>query len=380
MNLADLREQRSHILADADVLMQSPTAESRTAFDAKMAEVDGIDADIKRLERIASEPTTRTNRPNPTATEDRSACEKRAFREYITKGFLAPENRDFLTINANGSALIPQAFYPELISAQKIWGGLINVVNQVKTDTGAPMKVALVNDTATIMTSNTEGTAQNGTDPITSSILVNTEELRAGAVKVSLDELNDSAFDLDAWFRTSFGKIYYRSLNYYMTHGSSSAIQSVVSGYASNEITTGSAGIIKYADILALYASLEPAYIPNATFVMNSNTKAALMGITDTLGRPLLDPNANSAGFQTLFGCPVVINQELPNIASTKVSIQFGDYNAGYMLRTVNPGLAVIRLNERFMDTLEVGFVGYARAGGAVTNAGIAPIINLVTQ
>lgn len=378
MNLADLREQRSRIIADADALMQSPTAETRTAFDAKMSEVDGIDADIKRLERIAAEPSTRSNRPAPVNTEDRAAQEKIAFRNFLTGKPV--ETRDLLTINAAGAALIPQGFYPEIIRAKKDWGGITNLVKNINTDTGNPMKMALVNDTNFFMNTNTEGQALYQDVPVASNLTLSTEELRSGAFKVSLDELQDSAWDLDAFIRDVIGKSYYRTLNQLVTVGSGHQIASVVTGYAANEVTTAAAGTVTYADLLALYGALESAYVENASFVMNNATRTALMGLVDGFGRPLFDVSVTTGPFSTIFGRPVVINNAMPTVASGNVAVQFGDFASGYILRTVNPGLSVIRLNERFMDQLEVGFVGYARAGGIVTNAGIAPIVNLAVK
>jgi hypothetical protein len=42
--------------------------------------------------------------------------------------------------------------------------------------------------------------------------------------------------------------------------------------------------------------------------------------------------------------------------------------------------MSFVRLNERYMDTLEVGFVAYTRVGGASTDAGTHPILKLVTH
>jgi hypothetical protein len=39
----------------------------------------------------------------------------------------------------------------------------------------------------------------------------------------------------------------------------------------------------------------------------------------------------------------------------------------------------MLRLDERFADELMVGFIGYARLGGASTDAGTHPIRTLVT-
>ena len=57
-------------------------------------------------------------------------------------------------------------------------------------------------------------------------------------------------------------------------------------------------------------------------------------------------------------------------------AVLFGDFQQGYMLRT-DGDFEIVRLNERFMDQLEVGFLGYARIGGISMDAGTHPIIKL---
>jgi HK97 family phage major capsid protein len=381
MNIADLREKRNRVLVDANTLMQAETvtAEIRTQFDIAMTEVDTIDGDIKRLERSApAEAAQRTTRPAPGAAEDNKAEVRSNFLNYMRTGKI--ENRDLLTINAAGAATIPQAFYPEIIAAQKAWGGIVNVVKNFNSDSGAPMKISLANDTANMLAPVTEGTASSEVDPTITSVISSTDELRTGIVKVSLSELNDSAFDLDGFVRNNFGKQYWRGLSSLITNGDSANFASIITGYASGEVTSKTAATLAYADIVAAYAALDPAYIDTATWVMNASTRAALLGIVDTLGRPIFVPSPSADAFGTLLGRPVVLNQAMANVATGNVALQFGSFQDGYLLRSVNPGLAIIRLNERFLDSLEVGFIGYARAGGVVTNPGIAPIVNVVVR
>jgi HK97 family phage major capsid protein len=113
---------------------------------------------------------------------------------------------------------------------------------------------------------------------------------------------------------------------------------------------------------------------------MNANTRGLLLAVTDSLGRPLYVPAPTANQFDTILGRKVVLNQYMDNATTGKVAVQFGDFKQGYLLREVKPGLAIVRLNERFMDTLEVGFLGYCRAGGLVTDAGTHPIMNLLQK
>jgi HK97 family phage major capsid protein len=92
----------------------------------------------------------------------------------------------------------------------------------------------------------------------------------------------------------------------------------------------------------------------------------------------------NSGTLDQILGRPVVLNQALPsagNNVSTTASVTgilYGDFNQGYLLRT-DGDLVIRRLDERFADTLETGFIAYARVGGASTDAGTHPIRTLVT-
>ena len=48
-------------------------------------------------------------------------------------------------------------------------------------------------------------------------------------------------------------------------------------------------------------------------------------------------------------------------------SVLYGDFYAGYVVRLVR-GFEMIRLDERYADYAQVGFVGFARADGEVVN------------
>lgn len=100
------------------------------------------------------------------------------------------------------------------------------------------------------------------------------------------------------------------------------------------------------------------------------------MGTTDTTSRPLFIPSPNSGAFDTLLGRPVILNQYQPNIAAGNKALMLGDFKSGFTLRTVGD-LSIVLMNERYLDTGEIGFIGFARVGGFATDAGTHPIITL---
>lgn len=382
MNIVDLQEKRNRIMAEATAIVQGAevTAEQRAKVNAMLADVDTLEADIAVAERLAAFEEQRSAasaqaRPNPNGSvEDRSRDEREAFRQYIKTG----EVRSILTTGATGAAIIPQAFAPEIVSAQKAWGGLYNAVKIWETDNGAPMKTSLVNATGDLMSVGTEGTAPTEVDPTATSITISTDDVE-GLVTVSLDELQDSAFDLESFLRDSLGAAYFRAISKAIATGTTS-VGSIVAGYAAGKVTSAAASVISYADLISVYGSLDPAYETGASWVMNSATRANLMGVVDDLGRPLFIPSPNAGAFDTLLGRPIVISQYHDSVADTKTPIQFGDLKQAYKLRVVKPGLSVIRIAGDFAHPGMVGFYARARVGGAATNAGIAPLVNLYVK
>lgn len=81
-------------------------------------------------------------------------------------------------------------------------------------------------------------------------------------------------------------------------------------------------------------------------------------------------------------GYDIVLDQAVANatnagsLVANAVPILFGDLQKSYMLRTDGQP-SILRLNERYADTLEVGFYLYSRIGGISLNAGVAPITSL---
>ena len=397
MTVLELKDKRNKLMTDAAKLIQQPTVttEHRSQFDAMIVDVDLIESDITRLERTAKfdseqRAAGRPPRSQPGADargiDDTGQLEKRAFTEFIRYGQASPEHRSYLraaietrdlgTITTGsvtgGGQLVPQAFYSNLIEAQKSWGVITTIVNTKKTDTGAPMKIAFANDTGNQLSVLGETAAVPEVDPALSGIISSTDKCTTGVIKVSIEELQDSAFDLDSWIRDSFGKRYWRGVSSMLTNGSSTGNVQPITPGRSVTLSAGSTTSLAYTDLVNIYSALDPAYVATATWSVNSATRGVLMNVKDDYGRPLLT-SAVDGGLDYILGRPVVINQFQPNCAaSVHGAILFGDFKQAYTFRSVGD-LQIMRLNERYIDQGEVGFLGFARIGGFNTDAGTHP-------
>lgn len=384
-NLSDTRELRNKALADAQALTLAGdlTAETRTKFDALIAEADAHGEDIKRLERseqIASEQRSRqANRPNPDATEDRAQQVKASFRSYLRTGQI--ESRD-LTV-ANQGILIPQLFDPTIISAKKSYGEVYDLVNIMKTDHGEPIKMVLDNDTANGLVSLTVGTDAAEVDPPTSSIMSQVGNYTTGLIKVDNGLLGDAGFDVEEWIRTKFAARFFRGASSLIVNGDNANVASLTAGYAASGFTSAVTNKLGYADFVAAIAALDPAYQADAVFAMSNATLGAVLSIVDGNQRPifLADYGSGSQGFVgRILGYPVKLVTQLPPVATGNTPVLFGSFKEGYTFRQQGQGLGILRLNERYAAGYETGFVGFARVGGVVTDAGTHPILGITIK
>jgi HK97 family phage major capsid protein len=385
VSLQDLKFQRNKLLTDMQALATKGfTSESRAQFDQMNKDVAAIEEDITRAEFIEARSAeqrqfTRSARPGQmnggliggadmSDPEQRSKASKAAFLQFARGGArnLNSEQRDLLSTTTNGESLIPQAFNAELIAALKYYGPIATLVRQRVTDNNAaPIKVSLANDTAnSLVLLGTEGTTvPPETDPAFQSAILGADTLSAGLIKVSFQELEDSYFDLDSWIREAFGIRYARGLERAVTlgiDGNGVTLPNMVTGGLAGSAVVGDttatvADGIGWDDLTTAYGALDPAYTTEkAVWQMNSNTRGFLVGLKDGFGRPFFQPDPSmDSPFSRLMGYRVVLNQSLPNMGANATPILFGDPSAAFLLRTDGQP-KVLRLDERFADTLEV--------------------------
>jgi HK97 family phage major capsid protein len=389
MTIKDLKDNRNKLLTQAQaILLDTPDAEKRTSAMKMLADADALETDVTALESIAKRELEERSRTAPvraaigetavTTDAEKGKAEKRAFETYIKTGHIdrshLVETRDITT--TTGAYMVPQQFDDVLHTAMLNYGTVLNDITQKKSDTGAPMKYATVDDVTTFLTVVGEDSTVSEVDPATmTGAIISTDFMTTSAVLVTFAQLQDSAFSVDEFIGQIFARRYYAGLSKMVTNGNSSNIGSLkTSAYVGH--TTASATAISWSDVAATFSALDIAYSPTAIWSMNQTTRGALLATVDSLGRPLYIPAATSASFDTLLGKRVSINPFLDNPTAGLFPILYGAME-NYLLINVNPGLSILRLNERYADKGCVGYIGYTRNGGTLVNAGTNPIISM---
>jgi HK97 family phage major capsid protein len=196
-------------------------------------------------------------------------------------------------------------------------------------------------------------------------------------VKLSIQLLEDSAFDLETWLANKLGIRLARATNAHYTVGTGTAQpKGVVTAATSGKVgLVGQTTSVIYDDIMDMVHAVDPAYRAGAQWMFHDTTLKALKKIKDTQGRPLWLPTLSglaSATPDSLAGYPYVINQDMPVMAANAKSILFGDF-ANFYIRDVQD-VKVMRLDERFADFLQVAFLAFQRTDANLIDAGTHPI------
>ena len=273
-----------------------------------------------------------------------------AFTAYLRTG---RENADLTELRAQslgtdsaGGYTVPQGFRDKLTERRKAFGGIANVAEEINTSDGRPIEWPTLDDTANtaqIVAENTAPSA-NGADMVFGTRTLGANKYVAtGAsnvpLKVSVELLQDSAFDVEALVARKLGERIARAQAPHLVNGTgSSQPKGIAHGLTPVELGTA----LSYANLLSVVHAVDPAYRENARWAFNDATLQAIRGIVDTTGRPLLtDQNRgieDKPGEAMLLGYPVTIDQAFTTYDAADDDLNmgvFGDLREGYVIRNV---------------------------------------------
>ena len=117
--------------------------------------------------------------------------------------------------------------------------------------------------------------------------------------------------------------------------------------------------------LLELINSLDERYLANANFLMNRNTLSMIQSLTDDTGRFIWQQSLTDSLKQTIFGVPVVISSNMPDIDDEKLAIAIGDFKSAYK---IVDRMGINLLRDPYTDKPFVKFYAVKRVGGDVVN------------
>jgi HK97 family phage major capsid protein len=273
--------------------------------------------------------------------------------------------------------MIP-TFVADPVLAKKAPGFILDLVGKMNTKTGAPVKVPYWNDLSNSFVLNSTGITT--TDPVvTDGPTISIDDYRFNPLLLDNSLIQDASYDIEGAVVNAIALRYQRDMSKAITLGNSSNIAGLTSCTAT--VQTGTTLVVAYKDFINTFAALDPAYAANAVWTMNNTTLAAVMNIVDANQRPLFlnYTDGGASGFAgSILGYSVKLNQYQPNIGVAAQQCHFGDFSQGYYFRTLDTGIMVKRLAERYAELNRVGYVAFTRVGGVLVNAGTPPIVAML--
>ncbi len=349
------------------------------------------DAIFERINRQEEKMTmlehrmTETNRPPLGAAEREEAPHRKAFAAYVRAGddsalkALGLEGKGMVTsVAADGGYLVDPQTAERIEGVLRGASSLRQVAKVVQVESGS---FDVLIDHADIGAGwGTEaGPVAETATPQIDRISVVLHELSA-MPKVSQRLLDDSAFDIEGWLAERIGDKFARAESAAFISGDGvdkptgflAHPQVDNAGWSWGNIgyiPTGVAGdfdATRPADVIVdLVYALGARYRANGTFVMNSKTAGVVRKMKDVDGRFLWSDGLAAQEPARLMGYPVVICEDMPDIATGATAIAFGDFNAGYTIAE-RPDMRILR--DPFSAKPHVLFYATRRVGGDVTD------------
>ena len=236
----------------------------------------------------------------------------------------------------------------------------------------------------------TAGSVESST-PTIERISIPLHELSA-LPKISQRLLDDSAFDIEAWLAGRIADTFARSEAAAFVNGDGvdkpigiltkpTIADDSWSWGSLGYVATGTSGGFNSSSpgdgLIELVYALGARYRANASFVLNSKTAGIVRKIKDAEGRFLWTDGLTAGEPARLLGYPVLVAEDMPDLATDSYSIAFGDFGSGYTIAE-RPDLRILR--DPFSAKPNVLFYATKRVGGDVSDFAAIKLLKFGTS
>ncbi|MEM9550013.1 MAG: phage major capsid protein [Pseudomonadota bacterium] len=379
----------------------SPVQEVKQAVTGFVNEFKGFQADIQSKLQQTEERLTMLDRksqiaarPHLAAGHDLNAPHTQAFGSYLRSGDddglrgLELEGKSLSTaVNSDGGYLVDPQTAESVKSVLTSTASIRSIASVVNVEATSYDVLVDHTDLGAGWATETASVAETDTPQI-DRITIPLHELSA-LPKASQRLLDDSAFDIEGWLAARIADKFARAEAAAFINGDGidkprgilnhTAVDNDVWAWGNlGYVPTGIDGAIGNGDaIVELVYSLGAQYRANGSFVMNSKTAGIVRKLKDNDGRFLWSDGLAAGEPARLMGYPVLIAEDLPDVATGSFSIAFGDFAAGYTIAE-RPDLRVLR--DPFSAKPHVLFYATKRVGGDVSDFAAVKLLKFATS
>lgn len=360
------------------------SAEDSATYEKMEAEVQNLTTEIERLVRQQaiddklSQATSApiTNRPGAQLESDADkpfrerAGYKSAMVDALRTNFRKVSDVLQEGVDADGGYLVPVEYDKRLIDVLEQENIMRGLATRITTSGEHKINIAATKPAAAWIE---EGEALTFGDATFDQKLMDAHKLHV-AIKVTEELLYDSAFNLEQYIITQFGKALANAEEDAFLNGDGAGKPVGLFNKTKGGIIAGNlTADIKSDDVLDLIYALKRPYRKSASFIMNDKTLAQLRKLKDNNGQYLWQPSYQAGEPDRIAGYTVHTSAFAP-----EGSIAFGDYS--YYNIADRGSRSFKTLNELFAGNGMVGYVAKERVDGLLILPEAVQVLNLKTS
>lgn len=379
----DLIAKRATLWEGAKAFLDSHTdkdgnlsAEDAATYDKMEADVLNIGKDIERLERQAkidaqlAKPTAEPIVNTPSKDEKLGRASKFYAEDFGRHLRGKPLIHNVLSEvpDSDGGYLVPEEYEKQIVTTLDEMNVVRSLAKVISTESERKIPIAATHSVAQWTAENAAYTESN---PTFDQKQIDAYKL-TDLVRVSIELLQDSAFDLETYILNeitrAFGIAEEKAFCVGSGTGQPTGIFTANGGNVG--VTAAGTNAITSDEIISLVYALKSPYRRNAKFLMNDATVSMIRKFKDINGAYLWQPALQAGQPDRLLGYELHTSPYVPAVAAEAYVIAFGDFNNYWIADRA--GRSLQRLTELYAPNGQIGYVATERVDGKVIlNEGI---------
>lgn len=361
-NFVDTHENESGILSAEDNATYSRMEQEIEDLTAAIDREQRAEAREAELSRAVNQPLT--GRPIQ-KVEEKTGRASNAYREDFgahLRGRRLVHNVLSEGVQADGGYLVPEEFERQIVTGLDEANVVRSLAKVITTSAERKIPVAAAHSAAQWTAENAAYTESNPTfDQKTIDAFKLTD-----LVKVSIELLQDSAFDLESYIAGEFARAFgiAEEQAFCVGTGTNQPAGIFTANGGTVGVNAAAAAAITADELISLVYALKSPYRRNARFLMNDATISAIRKLKDNNGAYLWQPSLQAGQPDRLLGYELHTSPYVPTMAAGALTVAFGDFKNYWIADRA--GRTVQRLNELYSTNGQVGFVATERVDGKV--------------
>lgn len=348
------------------------------------AELQAREARISELEARANRPGLGAVTPEDTANREHKVAFGKFVRKGVTDGLADLQVKAIqVGVDADGGFAVPQEMYRDIFT--RLGGDSpMRAVCDVRL-VGTEDIIQLVDNGGLT----TGWVGETDARPVTDTPTLSAVSPVFGEIycqpSATQKALDDIFFDVEAWLAESAAREFAKRENIAFTSGTGTkqpkglltvataatgddtrafgTFEHVVTGVAGGFPATSAAFGDKLIDIIT---TLKSRYYPQARWMMNRQTLAAIRKLKDSDNNYLWQPGLQSGEPNSILGFPYTYNDDFPSAGANAIPIAFGDFREAYIIMD-RTGIRLLR--DPYSNKPYVNFYMTKRVGNMILNS-----------